>query len=43
MNAKKEAIQHKYPNGLFGFILTLKEKVYSSFGGSEKRVAETIR
>jgi len=30
MNAKKEAIQSKYPNGLFGFIHSLKEKVYSA-------------
>ncbi len=29
MNAKKEAIQAKYPGGLFGFVLGLKEKVYA--------------
>jgi type I restriction enzyme R subunit len=34
MNAKKEAIQSKYPDGLFGFVHTLKEKVYA-FAGKE--------
>jgi type I restriction enzyme R subunit len=29
MNAKKEAIQEKYPEGLFGFVHSLKDKVYS--------------
>ena len=29
MNAKKEAIQAKYPDGLYGFIHKLKEGVYS--------------
>jgi type I restriction enzyme R subunit len=33
MNAKKEAIQAHYPEGLFGFVRTLKEKVYA-FAGS---------
>lgn len=28
MNAKKEAIQARYPDGLFGFIRGLREKVY---------------
>ncbi|KKS13742.1 MAG: Type I site-specific deoxyribonuclease [Candidatus Daviesbacteria bacterium GW2011_GWB1_41_5] len=32
MNAKKEAIQAKYPEGLYGFIHTLKQKVYSFAG-----------
>ncbi len=32
MNAKKEAIQAKYPEGLYGFVHTLKEKVYSFAG-----------
>lgn len=30
MNAKKEAIQAKYPEGLFGFVHFLKEKVYTA-------------
>ncbi len=29
MNAKKEAIQAKYPEGLYGFVHSLKEQVYS--------------
>ena len=29
MNAKKEAIQSSYPNGLFGFVSFIKEKIYS--------------
>ena len=29
MNAKKESIQEKYPDGLFGFVHTLKERVYA--------------
>lgn len=29
MNAKKEAIQAKYPEGLFGFMFMLKDRVYS--------------
>jgi type I restriction enzyme R subunit len=29
MNTKKEAIQKKYPGGLFGFIRNLKEQVYN--------------
>lgn len=28
MNAKKEAIQSNYPNGLFGFFSFIKEKIY---------------
>ena len=28
MNAKKESIQHNYPNGLFGFVSFVKEKIY---------------
>lgn len=34
MNAKKEAIQEKYPDGLYGFVHSLKEKVYA-FAGRE--------
>lgn len=34
MNAKKEAIQAKYPEGLFGFVHNLKEKIYA-FAGRE--------
>ena len=29
MNAKKEAIQARYPDGLFGFVHGLKEKIYT--------------
>ena len=29
MNAKKEEIQAKYPQGLFGFVHNLKERVYA--------------
>jgi hypothetical protein len=32
MNAKKEAIQASYPDGLYGFIHNLKEKVYAFAG-----------
>ncbi len=28
MNAKKEAVQNKYPSGLSGFMIFLKEKIY---------------
>lgn len=34
MNAKKEAIQAKYPEGLYGFLHSLKVGVYS-FAGRE--------
>ncbi len=34
MNAKKEIIQAKYPEGLFGFVRGLKERVYA-FGGKD--------
>ena len=30
MNTKKEAIQEKYPEGLYGFIHSLKQRVYSA-------------
>ena len=30
MNAKKEAIQQTYPNGLFGFVSFIKDKIYYS-------------
>ena len=33
MNAKKEAIQAKYPEGLFGFLRGLRTQVYSFSGG----------
>ncbi len=32
MNAKKEAIQASYPNGLYGFIHSLKVNIYSFVG-----------
>lgn len=32
MNAKKEAIQSKYPEGLFGFMTNLKENIYRFTG-----------
>lgn len=32
MNAEKEAIRANYPEGLFGFVHTPKEKVYSFAG-----------
>jgi len=35
MTAKKDAIQSVYPNGLFGFVRTLKEGIYSSFVGEK--------
>ncbi|MEI7741265.1 MAG: DEAD/DEAH box helicase family protein [bacterium] len=31
MNAKKDEIQEKYPGGLFGFIHSLRKRVYSAF------------
>ncbi|MEK7610534.1 MAG: DEAD/DEAH box helicase family protein [Patescibacteria group bacterium] len=32
MNAKKEEIQSKYPEGLYGFVHSLKERVYAFAG-----------
>jgi type I restriction enzyme R subunit len=32
MNAKKDAIQKEYPEGLFGFVRSIREKVYSMIG-----------
>jgi hypothetical protein len=32
MNAKKEAIQRKYPDGLYGFMTNLKENIYRFTG-----------
>lgn len=32
MNAKKDAIQKKYPDGLYGFLHSIKEKIYSFKG-----------
>jgi len=32
MNAKKEMIQQKYPEGLYGFVHTLKEQIYAFAG-----------